>query len=146
MKRTAIIRPGNAQDVQRACEILQAACIKVPHEVVIQPANKRRTDRQLRTLWMWHTQIAPHLTLLGNGVIWTAELVHEALFKKFFMPTREIVLPGGKVVTVSMGTSDRPPEGDNRTTKQIVSEAMDRYRAWIAQHEWEVTDPEDARW
>lgn len=141
MKRT--FRILSPESMRAACRELVRVQIDAPHELTIRPAVKKRTDPQLRTLWMWHTEIAPQLTLLsmkddGPSLIWTKELVHEALFKPFFCKKDEIELPGGKVVTVLHGTS--------KMTREQVSEAMDRYRAWIAQHEWEVTDPEDARW
>lgn len=115
----------------------------VPQEVLFRPVQKQRTDPQRMTLWMWHGQVASELAL-RTGALWTKDDVHEVIFLPRFMPQRELIDPQtGEVLTRSVRTSDRrPPEGDDRDMREIISDAMDDYLRWIFEMEIEVTVPE----
>ena len=109
--------------------------------------DKMRTNPQLRTLWMWHGQMASQLTI-QTGTSWKSEDVHELLFKVRFMPYREVKTPAGRIERRPMGTSDTksPIDNDERSVRKIISDAMTEYLVWIYQHSFEVTVPEEREW
>ena len=149
--RRYIIRPEDASQDWRIAKLaldgLRQAAKEArrdgnPKEIVIRDWQPPRTDPQRKTLWMWHGEVASELTL-RTGRRWSKEDVHEAVFLPRWMPTRELADPKtGEVITRPMRTSDRPPEGDERSTKQIVSDAMTAYLAWAYEMGIEVTVPE----
>lgn len=149
--RRYIIRPTDAHQGWRiaklALEGLRAAAKEARRddrakEIVIRDFKPPRTDPQRRTLWLWHGEVASELTL-RTGRRWSKEDVHEAIFLPRFMPQKELVTPEGEIIYRSMRTSDKPPEDDERATKQIVSDAMTQYLAWVYEMAIEVTVPEE---
>lgn len=113
----------------------------VAHEVVFRQFERRRTDPQRCTLWMWHGQVASELTLRTHHR-WSKEDVHEVLFLPRFMPARELIDPEtGEVMSRPLRTSDKAPEDDDRDIKAIISDAMDDYLRWVTEMGIEVTVP-----
>jgi len=112
-----------------------------PAAVEVKRYRKKRTDPQLRTIWMWHSEVAAQLSERlreqGWNYKWTRDDVHEVLFKQRFMAQREIVLPDGECRYRSYGLSDKD------TTRQMVSDAMENYLRWIYERGMEVTIPSD---
>ncbi len=100
-----------------------------------------KTSAQHRTVWMWDTEVAAHLTvagaLVGNSTVWKKEDVHEFVFKRLCMPSEELVLPDEEIVFRPIGLSDK------RVTREMVSEAMEKYQAWAVEHGIELTQPEE---
>lgn len=149
-ERRYILHPNDANQDWRiaklALEGLRQAAREArrdqrPKEIVIRDYQPPRTDPQRRTLWLWHTEVASELTL-RTGRKWDKNDVHEAVFLPRWMPQRELVTPDGEIVYRQMRTSDKPPQDDQRSTKQIVSEAMTQYLAWIYSMGIEITVPE----
>ncbi len=155
MERRYVIRPEDADQDWRiakmAVEGLRIAAREVranrqPCEVVIREWKPQRTDPQRNTMWMWHTEVASELSI-RTKYRWTKEAVHEVIFLPRYMPQIEYADPEtGEVLTRPMRTSEKPPEGDERSTKEIVTEAMNGYLAWIYEMGISVTVPEDGRW
>ena len=108
---------------------------------------KGRTNPRLRTLFMWHGQVASQINIM-NGSKWKPEDIHEVLFKPRWMPYIELVTPSGRIIRRPMGTSDKrsPVEGDDRSPRRIISEAMTQYLVWICENGFEVTVPEEKEW
>lgn len=112
-----------------------------PAAVTVKRYRPKRTDPQVRTIWMWHGEVAAELSHrcreAGFNVQWTKDDVHETLFKQRHMAQRETVLPDGECRYRAYGLSDRD------TTRQMVSDAMEDYLRWIYQNGIEVTIPAD---
>ena len=114
-----------------------------PREVIIREFQPPRTDPQRMTLWMWHGEVASELSR-RTGKRWSKDDVHEMIFLPRWMPQIERMDPEtGEVMHRPMRTSERPPDGDDRSAKEIVSEAMTAYLAWAYQAGIDVTAPED---
>lgn len=115
----------------------------VSMQVRIGEKPKERTDPQRCTMWLWHGQVASELTL-RTGRAWTKDDVHEVIFLERFMPHYELIDPEtGEVKSRPMRTSDkRSPEGDDRSPREVITDAMDEYLAWIISMGIEVTVPE----
>ena len=64
--------------------------------------DKMRTNPQLKTLFMWHGQVASQITI-QTGTKWKSEDIHDELFKKRFMPYREVKTPSGRIERRPMG-------------------------------------------
>jgi len=101
---------------------------------------KAKTPAQHRCVWLWNTEAAAQLTVMGtisgSNVKWTRDDVHEFIFKRLFMPPLERIMPDGEVVSRPMGLSDKP-------SVEIVSAAMEKYQAWAVEHGIELTQPEE---
>lgn len=147
-----IIRPSDANKgfkVGQACaEHLRQACRRArdegeAQEVIIRKFEKSRTDPQRHTLWMWHGQVASELAV-RTGMRWNKDDVHEVIFLPRFMPDKELVDPEtGEVLQRPLRTSDRAPDDEDRSMKQIISDAMDDYLRWVTDMGIEVTVPEE---
>lgn len=120
-------------------EVCQMADTGKPVEVRVKFWKKKKTTPQNSTLWMWHTQVASHLTERcresGMDMTWSPEDVHESIFKPRFMPQVEKTLPDGEIVFRPMGTSDED------ATVDVISDAMEHYLSWIYGEGMEVTIP-----
>jgi hypothetical protein len=147
--RLFVLRPEDTE--RRAAKMAVQAlknAVKEPNpvEVVIQDWKPPRTDPQRRTLWMWHGQVASELTI-RTGKRWDKDSVHEIIFLARWMPQIEYTIPDtGEVIRRPMRTSDKPPEGEERSTKEIISDAMNEYLAWIYGMGIEVLVPENYNW
>jgi hypothetical protein len=144
--RVFIVRPEDRdRDWKVARNAMREACAMAQQgravEVRLRFWKRKKTLPQNSTIWMWHTEVASQLTQrcreLGSEVVWTAEDVHGLVFKPRFMPMRERMLPDGEVVMAPIGTSDQ------EATVDVMSEAMERYLAWIYEQGMEVTIPVD---
>ena len=151
-EQTYTISPGDASRDWRVTRAVlrhvkqvaaQARDAGESFQVRVGPRPKERTDPQRATMWMWHGQVASELTL-RTGHAWTKDDVHEVIFLERFMPRYELIDPEtGEVKSRPMRTSDkRTPEGDDRTARQAITDAMDEYLAWITDMGIEVTVPE----
>lgn len=121
---------------------LKAACVEARrlasegHDVSLKVSKGRRkkTDRQHRTLWGWHREVAAQLNQHGGACQrWGAEDVHELIFKPRFMPAKELEGPGGELYWRARGLSDSDLSRDQ------LSEAMERYVSWAYQSGFELT-------
>ncbi len=142
--RSWVIMPedesGNA--VRQLIEALSEALeLKKPVEVTMKPWRKAKTPPQHRTIWMWHTEVASQLTewcrTNGHDVRWTAEDVHDLIFKPRYLPRRCKILPNGAEVC-RMGSLT-----DTDLTVDETSDAMEQYLAWLYEKGMSVTIPED---
>ena len=113
-----------------------------PVEVRVKFWQRKKSQPQNSTIWMWHTQVASQLTErcreAGASVAWSPLDVHELIFKPRFMPQVERMLPDGELVTAPMGTSDRG------ATVDVISDAMEQYLSWIYEQGMEVLIPGEA--
>jgi hypothetical protein len=115
-------------------------------ELVLRKRKQHRTDPQRRTFWNWHGEVASELTLRTRQR-WTKDDVHEVIFLPRFMPGIDFIGPEGEQMSRPMRTSDKiKPEGDERTHRQIISDAMNAYLAWIYEMGIEVTVPNPIEW
>lgn len=150
-QRSFVIRPEDERQGWRIAKMavtgLRAAVGALkqganPVEVVIREWKPERTDPQRKTMWMWHGQVASELSI-RTGTRWHKDDVHEYIFLPRWMPVIERMDPEtGEILHRPMRTSDKPPEGEDRSTKQIISEAMTAYLAWIYEMGIEVNVPE----
>ena len=110
--------------------------------VVISKWVEKKTPPQHRTVFMWDGEAATQLTIMGaltgSSIVWKKEYAHEMIFKRLCMPSIDLPMPDGSVVSRPMGLSDK------EATKDIVSEAMEKYQVWAINHGIELTQP-DAR-
>lgn len=114
-----------------------------PQEIVFRPFQRKRSDPQRCTLWMWHGQVASELTL-RTGKRWTKDDVHEVVFLPRFMPTKELMDPEtGEILHRPVRTSDKAPDDDDRDMRSIISDAMSAYLAWVTDMGIEITVPEE---
>lgn len=118
-----------------------------PVEVIIRPWQPPRTDPQRRTMWQWHGQVASELTIRTSRR-WSKEDVHELVFLERWMPRIEFIVPDtGEIKSRPLRTSDKVPDelkdehGQTPSMKQIISNAMTQYLAWIYEMGIEVTVP-----
>ena len=150
-KQQYVMRPEDRE--RRVLSLVESAAeqmLQQGHWVRVEVSRwkKAKTPPQNRTLWQWHTEVASQLTERcrslalsddrGRLAEWSREEVHEIIFKPRMMPYREKVTPDGVVHPMPMGTSD--PE----CTAEVLSEAMEKYLAWIAGEGMEVTVPDSA--
>lgn len=144
---TFVIRPSDRQsDWRVAKNAMRSVCELVtekdkPVRLTVEPYSKPKTDPQLRTLWMWHGEVASQLTerckMSGHATEFDKDAVHELIFKPRFMPSAEYLMPDtGEVKIKPMGLSDKD------ATKPVVTDAMEAYLAWIYEQGMEVTIPE----
>jgi hypothetical protein len=145
--RVFVVRP---EDASRDWHVARNAFREVramtesgkPVEVRVKFWKKRKTLPQNSTMWMWHGEVASQLTLrcreVGSNVVWTDNEVHEQIFKPRFMPQVERMLPDGEIVSRPMGTSEE------EATVEVMSEAMEKYLAWIYEQGMEVRIPGEA--
>jgi hypothetical protein len=145
--RVFIVRPEDRDRDWRVTrnamrEVCAMAETGKPVEIRIKFWRRKKTLPQNSTLWMWHTEVASQLTArcreAGSDVAWTPEDVHDLIFKPRMMPMVEQMLPDGEMIAAPMGTSDK------RCTVDVLSEAMERYLAWIYEQGMEITIPMDA--
>jgi len=114
-----------------------------PQEVVFRPFQRKRSDPQRHTLWMWHGQVASELSI-RTGKRWTKDDVHEVVFLARFMPSKELIDPEtGEVLHRPVRTSDKTLDDDDRDMRSIISDAMDDYLRWLTEMQIEVTVPEE---
>lgn len=115
-----------------------------PQEIIFREQKKTRSDPQLNTLWMWHGQVASELSI-RSAMRWTKDDIHEEIFLKRWMPYFELLDPTtGEVKSRPMRTSEREtPEGDERSPRQAISDAMTQYLAWTCENGIEVTVPQE---
>lgn len=142
-----VIRTTDEQNnwmVAKNC--LRALCQAVrdsgkDHQVEISLFKPGKSDKQNRTIWMWHTEVASQLTERckenGHNVEWDRQSVHDLIFKPRFMPYVEKVTPEGEIISRPLNTSEKG------CTRPVLSEAMEKYLAWIYGQGMEVTIPVD---
>ena len=142
--RVFVVRPEDKdRDWRVARNAMREVCAMAqqgkPVEVRVRFWKRKKSLPQNSTWWMWTTEVASQLTQrcreAGSDVVWSPEDVHELIAKPRFMPMRERMLPDGEVVMAPIGTSDR------EATVDVMSEAMERYLAWIYEQGMEVTIP-----
>lgn len=113
---------------------------KVKLKIVVSVWKVDKTPAQHRTIWMWDSEIAAQLNVMGAmsgaAVKWKPIDAHEMIFKGLCMPRFERQLIGGDTMTRPMGLSDKP-------SKEQVSEAMEKYQCWAAEHGIDLTQPID---
>lgn len=112
-----------------------------PLEVTIAPYVKRRNISQLKTLWMWHGEAVGIVNMrnkqVGCNALWTKENWHDYFFKPRFMPKRVFVVSGETILT-DIGASDK------ECSVTVLSDAMDKYLAWLYDNDIDVTVPDDS--
>jgi hypothetical protein len=144
--RVFVVRPEDKdRDWRVARNAMREVCAMTetgkPVEVRIRFYKRKKSLPQNSTVWMWNTEVSSQLTQRcresGADVVWSPEDVHDLIFKARMMPMVERMLPDGEVVAAPMGTSDE------RATVEVMSEAMEKYLAWIYEQGMEVTIPMD---
>jgi hypothetical protein len=127
---------------------LRAACVLIKTmllaqkwvSVVVSEYAPVKTPAQHRTVFLWDTEYAAQLTtmarLTGLTAFWTKKDCHDTLFKAQCMPARMLPLPDGEVLYTPYGLSDKD------TTKEMVSEAMDKYQSLAVRYGVDLTQPE----
>lgn len=109
--------------------------------VVISKWVPAKTPPQKRTVFMWSKEAADQLNimgkLIGGKTDFTKDEIYEAVFKGMHMPKREIEIPGGEILFIPIGLSDK------EATLDVVSEAMEKYQVWAIEHGIELTQPAD---
>lgn len=109
----------------------------LPIRITVKKYKPKRSDAQNRRLWVIHGQVSAFLSVAGT-VKWTAEEVHEYIFKPQFC---------GFFETVAGDTIFKRPKSSTELNKMEMAEAQTRYEAWCAHNgiELELED-EAANW
>lgn len=111
-----------------------------PREVVIRQFEPPRTDPQRKTLWMWCGEVASELSI-RTGKRWHKNDVYELLVIERFMPLHD-----AEVVDLETGEVRHRRKRTSEATRAEISEAMERFLAWIYEQGIEVTCPEERTW
>lgn len=115
-----------------------------PLRLILTDDGPARSDPQRNTFWMWHAQVASELTI-RTGKTWTKDDVHDLIFLARYMPRVTLELPNGEIVSRPVRTSEKSgPDGE--PMREVISNAMNQYLAWIFEMGIEVTIPDAGDW